>query len=1199
MRAARLLALVALGGTALAQPAALPLERFELAAAVAGRVCRDVDQDGRCGADEPGLAGLRVILETGQYAITDRQGRYHLAAVGARVPDADAGGRFLHGRHRLALDARALPSGSAVEPARVNVELPMGGLWVQDFAVRAQAPKAVASLTPSVELAPVAKKEASAIRFLLTGRVDPGDTVVVGGQTAELDAEGRYKAWVSLRPGPNDVSIVATARSGAVRFYVQRVDVMDRPGNYLIVPRPAKPTAQLQLPGGKEEKAAAGRNTLRVDAVPGTRIQHPHGELKVSQSGTVEIPVELRSGENVFELTIEPPGEPAHTDVLQIPAAPRPLVIGMLDMEGTFNRRSGTFSLFGRGAAHAEHRLGAWDLSLDLDLRDQDVSAVRGGSALALLLPRSPEQLERALDPERFSPEWADRSVGVVPNAAEGRLRLEARSEGFGRVGFGTHRVQMEDAEAGRFQRETFGPYLALSAPVGPVKLGLDGFFAPAGGDPTRGLATVPAHDELLATGGSLYYLGSPGIAAGSEEVRVEVRDGLTGLPLAERHLVRGVDYEIDYTAGRLILARPLSFAVSGSSVLRADALTASADQVLMVDYERLALASTGRQSMGGGASAEIGGVQLSLGGVAERSGDARYQLLRGRGSVPLGPAMVHVEAAQSVGGAVSEEDFGLSDDGGLSFLRPSARTEAVGTALGVRVRSPGLFNKGHVDAAFRLRTPGFSDRTHDDRTALRQLSLRAEQPLGTITLGLLVDDRLAADPRAPFEGLSIAARTLGLSAGYDRAEGSVRVEVKDTQLTAAADPVLDTPETGGRTSVGVSVRYHLLEPLDVLASHKQVLVARGSGPGAVADSFSMFGADLRLTDRGSVGLRAGWGPVVGPLAWFEGQYQSREGAAYYGSYSVDVDGPDYGQGKAVSGARTAIGDRGSVFVEDVAAHDASAVRFSRAVGFSQDVAHALHLTARYERGVRHPLDILAPLARDSAGLTASWIAEWARAFARAELRYERGSTLRGPTTDVERLQRLASAGLELDLHRSASASARLNFSDTSQRGVLEARLVEATASVAWRLDQGMAVLRYSLLRELPPPSRGGAFGERTLQTVSLLPAVRFGPRFSLAAGAHAGWSEVSGNTGLVLSASLRPAVKVVGGLELAAEVVRRTSAPDGGELTALRGELGYRVDDRVLLALGYTAFGFSGLGLSAGSADSQDRVYVRAELAY
>jgi hypothetical protein len=75
--------------------------------------------------------------------------------------------------------------------------------------------------------------------------------------------------------------------------------------------------------------------------------------------------------------------------------------------------------------------------------------------------------------------------------------------------------------------------------------------------------------------------------------------------------------------------------------------------------------------------------------------------------------------------------------------------------------------------------------------------------------------------------------------------------------------------------------------------------------------------------------------------------------------------------------------------------------------------------------------------------------------------------------------------------------------------------------------------------------------------------------------------------------------VKVVGGLELAAEVARRTSAPDGGELTALRGELGYRVDDRVLLALGYTAFGFSGLGLSAGSADSQDRVYVRAELAY
>ncbi len=145
-----------------------------------------------------------------------------------------------------------------------------------------------------------------------------------------------------------------------------------------------------------------------------------------------------------------------------------------------------------------------------------------------------------------------------------------------------------------------------------------------------------------------------------------------------------------------------------------------------------------------------------------------------------------------------------------------------------------------------------------------------------------------------------------------------------------------------------------------------------------------------------------------------------------------------------------------------------------------------------------------------------------------------------------------------------------------------------------------MAVLRYSIDRELPPQLPGRApFAEKGLQVVSLMPALRLGQRFALAAGGHVGWSDAAGNGGTVLSGTLRPSVKVVGGLELAVEVARRSAALDGGELTALRGEAGYRLNEQMMLALGYTVFGFSGLGLSDGAADSRDRVYLRAELAY
>ena len=96
----------------------------------------------------------------------------------------------------------------------------------------------------------------------------------------------------------------------------------------------------------------------------------------------------------------------------------------------------------------------------------------------------------------------------------------------------------------------------------------------------------------------------------------------------------------------------------------------------------------------------------------------------------------------------------------------------------------------------------------------------------------------------------------------------------------------------------------------------------------------------------------------------------------------------------------------------------------------------------------------------------------------------------------------------------------------------------------------------------------------------------------------HAAWAGIETSRTLLFSASLRPAVRIVGGLEVAAEVARRSQAADG-ELTALRGEVGWRFNENFLLAAGFTALGFSGLGLDNGAGERRDRVYLRAEAAY
>jgi hypothetical protein len=171
-----------------------------------------------------------------------------------------------------------------------------------------------------------------------------------------------------------------------------------------------------------------------------------------------------------------------------------------------------------------------------------------------------------------------------------------------------------------------------------------------------------------------------------------------------------------------------------------------------------------------------------------------------------------------------------------------------------------------------------------------------------------------------------------------------------------------------------------------------------------------------------------------------------------------------------------------------------------------------------------------------------------------------------------------------------------LNWSDTISGGAAEAAFLEASTGLAWRIEPAIVVLHYGMERERSPLSSGSA--ERTLRRASLMPSLRLGDRLSVAAGAHLGWSTINGNTAFILSGSVRPSVRVIGDVEVAAELARRSSAPDGGDLNALRGEVGYRFGPDLMLAAGYSVLGFTGLGLAPGDSE-QDRLYLRGEAAW
>jgi len=1186
----------ALLATGAAAQASIPVDRFELTGAVVGRVCRDVDGDGRCGAGEPGIPGVRVVMETGQAAITGPAGKFHLAAVDARAPERDASGtlRLLTGRHRVAIDPRALAAGETAAPEAATVELPMGGAAIVNFAVRGAGATAPRPVTPGYapRAAPSAKVDGGALRYLAGGQAAPGDEVTVAGQRVEVDADGRFQSWVALKPGSNHVPITVTSPSGTVRYLTQVLEAIKRPGGFLVVPRGFQQDAAMQVPGGRGAVAAAGPSQLRVEGAPGTRVAGGGREVTVNAAGEAQLPIDLTHGDNDLHLTVTRPGESPREDHLVLKAAFRPLVVALADLDGGFSPRLGALALQGRAAAHAEAQLFGWTLAGELDLRDSDVDLVARGAPASLLLARFPERFERSVDPELYPVAWGDLSVALVPNQPEGRLRFEARNEQLGTLGYGPHRAVMEDSEVGRFQRALYGPYLELAAPVGPVQVAVKAFGQSGAVDPLRPLVTQPVHEELRATSGSVFYLASGSVVEGSESVRVELRDGLTGLPLSERHLERGRDYELDWLSGRLLLSRPLSF-FQGPQALPADAFTAGVEPVMVVDSERAVIGLDGRQTAGAGATVSLGPWQLSGGAVRERQGADAYTLIRARGGGQLGPFTFGAEAAHSDGEAVAADAFLFSDDGGLT-TQAGRGTVSSGDALSVWLRGKGLFDAGRVDAAFRWRSPNFSDRDHRDEWLFRQISLRLDQPLGDLRVGALADVRASADPRAPFGPQPIAWRVLGASAGYRFGAFEAAVEVKDSDLTAATDPLVDPLEEGERLSAGAQLTWRATPTLAFTASHLQTVLTRGSGLGARPDTFSALGAEVSLEPLGTFGAKVGYGKELGPLLWLHGEHRSG-GDWYYGSYSVDVDGPSVGQGRAVTGARTDLGAGATAFVEDVATHDATAVRMGRAVGVSQQVGTALQLEARYERGARDVLGGTSALTRDAAGVSATFIQPWLRLFGRAELRLDHRPSPQDPAVMMDLEQHLLSAAAEADLPLGLQLSGRVNWSATNSAGAQVAGFLEGTSSLAYRADAWMAVLRYSLTREQP---LGGI--ERLSSIASLVPALRVADRVTLWGGLYAGWSSAgsssaAANEGPVLSASLRPAVQVVGGLEVSAEVAWRSSAPDGGQLTALRGEAGWRFDDRTYVGAGYTVLGFSGTGVTP---EQLDRLYVRAELA-
>ena len=469
------------------------------------------------------------------------------------------------------------------------------------------------------------------------------------------------------------------------------------------------------------------------------------------------------------------------------------------------------------------------------------------------------------VDPSRDYAVFADESQDDHIRA-RGPLYILVRADR-SKLTVGNVRPDLRGLGLVRYDRALYGALLELDLAFAPgYETRLKGFVSEDTSRLRRG------HDELRATGGSLYYLSHQEILQGSERVQIVRRERDSRLELERRELSRDADYRIDYRSGRIMLSAPLASTVlTQDQVVTLQPFSVVGTEVhgghevwLVVDYESkdlnkdraLAGAVELRQKVS--ESVTVTGAFVTETNV----GDGSYQLYGGGVETTLVEGtMLRAEIAASSG--VDGSNY-RSTDGGLKYeklgrepLSPNGITteRPEGIALNLELVSDLGKSAGVEELDLKLRS--WWQVRESEFNALGQIQDQGTEKAGgalkwrptkkdAVSLRFDYQTTMTADdPNSFQDGLRQHTRTL-MSGAYARTQGRVdlRTQIAWGQHRDAADgQAIDTQGFG----LGGTWRFrdHLH------ASLGQQLVVGGD------DGIWGEGLMPRLTTRVGLGYRA------------------------------------------------------------------------------------------------------------------------------------------------------------------------------------------------------------------------------------------------------------------------------------------------------------------------------------------------------
>ncbi|MBE0577513.1 MAG: OmpA family protein [Desulfuromonadales bacterium] len=728
---------------------------------------------------------------------------------------------------------------------------------------------------------------------------------------------------------------------------------------------------------------------------------------------------------------------------------------------------SDDMDLQGRLAFYTKGKFGeGWSLTASADTREGPLDEI-----FTNFMDKSPDALFRRLDPDYHFPTFGDDGTVTEDAPTMGKFYLKlANQENYGL--WGNFKVGYTDTYLAHVDRGLYGANLhyqtSETTSFGEQRFMADGFAAEPG--------TLAGRDEFRGTSGSLYFLRRQDVLEGSERVRIEIRDKDSGLVIGAKNLSPGLDYDLDYLQGRILMSRPLSGTADDNLLVQSGSFSGH-PVYLVVRYEFTPGVDDLDKLATGGRVHYWFDDHVKLGLTASNQEDGEGESNLTAADVTFrksSESWLRVETGRSEGPGVLTT---TTWDGGFDFdQQPTLNdTDAMAYRLDASIGFKDYFKNGRGQATFYLQDfeAGYSAPGEATDRDLTQYGAAATLPL-TDRLGLRFKaDRMDQRNRPGTQAGGLETQTAEVDVDYQVDEHwTVSTGVRHDKRDDKSTTIAPTQEEGTRTDMVAKLLYDTGLRWSAYGFVQESLQATGT-----RDDNARIGTggNYRVTDRFNVTGEVSEGDL-GESGRLGTEYLYSDRTNLYLNYALENERTDNGlrarKGNLASGFRTRYSDSASIYLEERYTHGDVPTGLIHSTGVDLAPTDRLNLGANLDFGTLQDNQTGAELKRTAAGVSLGYGFDKLKIASALEFRVD--DTEDPGTGDTsKRTTWLVKNSLKYQLSSDWRLIGKFNYahSNDSRGEAYDGDYTEAVIGYAYRPvhhDRLNALIKYTFFYNLP-----------------------------------------------------------------------------------------------------------------------------------